>query len=110
MLKHLRQECVILKPDKGSINDNKYDLAMLHFFSDRSQFKVIKEDPTFTRLKTLQNYVNTMFKRNEISEEQKKQPQPMSRQLGRAHGLPKTHKGYANLLSSRPIIGTTSTP
>ena len=50
-----------------------------------------------------------MFKRNEISEEEKKQLRPMAAQLGRAHGIPKTYKCYANLLSIRPIIDTTST-
>ena len=34
----------------------------------------------------------------------------MAGQLGRAHGLPKTHKAYANLPSFRPTIDTTSTP
>ena len=79
-------------------------------FFDRSKFKVIQKDPTLTQLKTGQNNVNTMFKRNEISEEEKKKLRPMAAQLGRAHGLPKTHKAYANLPSFRPIIDTTSTP
>ena len=51
-----------------------------------------------------------MFKGNEISEEEKKQLRPMAAKLGHAHGLPKTHKAYANLPSFRPIIDTTSTP
>ena len=114
VLKQLRQDCVILKPDKGNgvvlINKTEYNLAMKKLFSDRSKFKLIQKDPTLTRLKTVQNYVNTMFKRNEISEEEKKQLRPMAVQLGRAHGLPKTHKAYANLPSFRPIIDTTSTP
>ena len=46
---------------------------MKKLFSDRSKFKVIQKDPTLIRLKTVQNYVNTMFKRNKISEEEKKQ-------------------------------------
>ena len=83
---------------------------MRKLFSDRSKFKVIQKNPTLTRLKTTQNYVNTMFKGNEISEEEKKQLRPMAAKLGHAHGLPKTHKAYANLPSFRPIIDTTSTP
>ena len=83
---------------------------MKKLFFDRSKFKVIQKDPTLTRLKTVQNYVNTMFKRNEIFEEEKKQLRPLAAQLGRAHGLPKTHKAYASLPSFRPIIDTTSTP
>ena len=77
VLKQLRQDCVILKPDKGNgivlINKTEYNLAMKRLFSDRSKYKVIQKDPTFTKLKTVQNYVNTMFKRNKISEEEKKQ-------------------------------------
>ena len=113
-LKQLRQDYVILKPDKGNgivlINKTEYNLEMKKLFFDRSKFKVIQKDPTLTQLKTGQNNVNTMFKRNEISEEEKKQLRPMAAQLGRAHGLPKTHKAYANLPSFRPIIDTTSTP
>ena len=56
----------------------------------------------------MQNYVKTMLKK-EISEEEKKQLQPMAVQLGSAHGLPKTHKVCANLPSFWPIIVTTST-
>ena len=66
VLKQLRQDCVILKPDKGNgvvlINKSEYNLAMKKLFSDRSKFKVIQKDPTLTRLKTVQNYLNTMFK------------------------------------------------
>ena len=92
--------CENLKPDK----------EMKKLFSDLSRFKLIQKDPTLTRLKTVQNYVNTMFKRNEISEEEKKQLWPITAQLGRARGLSKTSKAYANLPSSRPIIDTPSTP
>ena len=64
-------------------------------FSDRSKFKLIQNvESTLTRLKTVQNYVKTMFNRNEIFEEDKKQLRPMVAQLGSAHGLPKTHKVY----------------
>ena len=77
VLKQLRQDCVILKPDKGNgvvlINKTEYNLAMKKLFSDRAKFKLIRKDPTLTQLKTVQNYVNAMFKRNEISEEEKKQ-------------------------------------
>ena len=46
---------------------------MKKLFSDHSKLKLIKEDPTLTWLNTLQNYVNTMFKRKKISEAEKKQ-------------------------------------
>ena len=83
---------------------------MKELFSDRSKFKLLHKGPTLTRLKTVQNYVNTIFTRNKISEEEKKQLRPMAAQLGRAHVLSKTHKAYANLSSFRPIMDTTSTP
>ena len=114
VLKQLKQYRVILKPDKGNrivlINKTEYNVAMRKLFSDCSKFKVIQKDPTLTRLKTTQNYVNTMFKGNEISEEEKKKLRSMAAKLGHAHGLPKMHKAYANLPSFRPIIDTTSTP
>ena len=113
MLKQLQQDCVILKPDKGNsivlITKTDCNLEMKKLFSDHSKFKVTKEDPTLTRLKTVQNYMSTMIKRNEISKEEKKQLRPMVTQLGRAHGPPKL-KAYANLPSFRPIIDTTSSP
>ena len=83
---------------------------MKRLFSDRSKYKVIQKDPTLTKLKTVQNYVNTMFKRNKISEEEKKQLRPIAVQSRLTHGIQKTHKAYANLPSFRPIIDTTSIP
>ena len=46
--------------------------SMKKLFSDRLKFKVIKEDPTLTRKHYIQN-VNTIFKRNKISDAEKKQ-------------------------------------
>ena len=110
VLKQLRQECVILKPDKGNGIVFHHNLVMKKLFSDRSKFKLIQKDPTVTRLKTVHYYVNTLFKRNKTSEEGKKQLRPMAGELGRAHGLPRTYKAYANLPSFPPIIDSTSTP
>ena len=45
---------------------------MKKLFSDRLKFKVMKEAPTLTRLKTVQKYVETIFKRKESSEQEKK--------------------------------------
>ena len=46
---------------------------MKNLLSDRLKIKLMQKDPTLTQLKTMQNYVNTMFKRNKISDEEKKQ-------------------------------------
>ena len=51
--------------------------------------KSFKNNPTLTRLKTVQNHVNNLCKGNEINEAEKKQMRPMSAQLGCAYGLPK---------------------
>ena len=65
MFNQCRQNCVILKPDKGNgivlINKNEYNLVM-KLFCDRSKFKVIKEDLTLTRSRTVQNYEKAMLK------------------------------------------------
>ena len=60
-----------LRPDKvkGVVLIDKVDYhnAMNQLFSDKTQFKIIKNDLTLT-LKTVQNYLNNLCKRNNISE------------------------------------------
>ena len=67
MLKQLRQDCVILKPDKGNyivlINKTEYNLAMKKLFSDRSKFMVIQKDPILTWLKTTKLYEHYVQKK-----------------------------------------------
>ena len=46
---------------------------MKQLFSDKTKFKIIKNDPTSIRLKTVQRYLNNLCKRNEITEAEKKQ-------------------------------------
>ena len=77
-------------------------------FSDGSKFQKVSRDPTLTRLN--RRYLNSLFNKEEISEEEKKSMRPMAAQLGRAHGLPKTHKEFDILPKFRPIIHTTGTP
>ena len=114
IIKQLREKYMILKPDKGNgvvlMNKADYHDAMNQLFSDKKKFKIIKNDPTLTRLKTVQNYLNNLCKRNEITEAEKKQMRPMSTQLGRAHVLSKIHKVFGNIPKFRRIIDTTNTP
>ena len=56
--------------------------------------KKLTKDPTIKRLTTAQNYLNTLFKRDEINESGKKAIRHKSAQIARVHGLPKTHKHY----------------
>ena len=60
------------------MNKVDYHDAMNQLFSDKTKFKTNKNDPTLTRLKTVQNYLNNLCKRNEIIEAEKKQMRPMS--------------------------------
>ena len=96
VIKQLREKYMILKPDKGRgvvlMNKVDYHDAMNQLFSDKMKFKIIKSDPILSSLKTDQNYLNNLCKRNEITEAEKKQMRPMSAKLGRAHALPKTHQ------------------
>ena len=59
---------------------------------DETKFQVLDKDPTLQSLNTVQNYLNTLFNRGEISNNEKKSMHPKFAQIGRAHGLPKTHK------------------
>ena len=59
---------------------------------------------------TNRNYIQTIYKRGEINETEMKEMSPKAAQVGRAHGLPKIHKKYTDLLSFRPLIDTTNTP
>ena len=61
-------------------------------FPNRSKFEVHKKDPILTRLGTVQNYINSSFKRNEISEELETQIWLIAMQLPRAHGLTNARK------------------
>ena len=106
--KQLCEKYMILKLDKGNgvvlMNKADYHDAMNQLFSDKTKFKMIKNNPNLTRLKTVQNYLNNLCKRNEITEAEKKQMRPMSAQLGRAHGLPKIQKVFANIPKFRQLL------
>ena len=92
------------------MNKADYHDAMNQLLSDKTKFKIVKNNPTLTRLKTVQNYLNNLCKRNEITEAEKKQIRPMSAQFGRAHGLPKIHKVFANIPKFCPSIDPTNMP
>ena len=62
------------------------------------------------RLNTVQSYVNKLFNRGEIKEEQKKLMRPKAAQIGIAYGLPKIHKLFQHLPKFRTVIDTINTP
>ena len=94
--KQFREKYMILKPDKYNAVAlmNKLDShnAIKQLFSDKTKFKIIENDPTLTRLRTVQNHSNNLRKRNEITEADRKQMRPISVWIGSSHGLPKIHK------------------
>ena len=81
-------------------------------FADVTKFKLINAnipDICLTQLTTLQNYLRTIHKRNEIDDIIYSEIKPQSSRPARAHGLPKTHKAFDSLPPFRPIIDTTGT-
>ena len=61
VIKELRKDTVILKPDKGNgvvvIDTTDYCEALDKLFSDTTKFKRLDADPTSTSLSTLQSYL-----------------------------------------------------
>ena len=61
VIKNLRKELVILKPDKGNgivlIGTNDYHTTVENLFSDKSKFKEIHDNPTSARLLSIQRYL-----------------------------------------------------
>ena len=49
---------------------------MQRIFDHASKFKKVEKDPTITRLTTAQNYLKTFYKRDEITESEKKAMRP----------------------------------
>ena len=91
-----------------------YYQSIERLFVDRKKFQVLDHDPTLTNFWTICNYIQTIYKRNEINENRNetemKEMKPKSAQVGRARGLPKIHKKYTDLSSFPPKIDTENTP
>ena len=62
-----------------------------------------------TQFSTLQNYVRSLFKRGESTEEQCKKLCPENVRAGRALSLPNIRQTFTKLPKFRPIADTTST-
>ena len=60
-------------------------------------------------MKSLQSYLRTLLKRNEITKDQFDMIRSKNAKPARAYGLPKIHKEFANVSKFRPIIDTTGT-
>ena len=113
IIKNLRKELVILKPDQGDgivlLNANGYYNGIKKLFQDKLKFKQILEDPNPSSLTSVQRYLKKFNKRSELRNDTYDKIQPISAKLARAHGLPKIHKLFKNIPLFRPIIDTTGT-
>ena len=100
MINNLLKDVVILKPDNGNgivlVDINDCRTSVKHLFSDKSKFRIVENDPTFTRLDSLQQYVRKLKTHNEISEEVYKRICPENARLAMVH--PK----YTKILSIFP--------
>ena len=72
ILKTLREKYAILKPDKGNgvvlIKNCEYIDCLSAIFSDATEFRKLEHDPAFAQLNSLQRYLRTINKRNEIDD------------------------------------------
>ena len=111
VIRNLKERFAILKPDKGQgvvlLSKDTYTNTVKRIFKDKTKFKMLNHDPTLTNLKTIQNYLKTLLKQGEITEEELMHPK--FDHIGRAHALPKTHKTFTNVPPFRPIIDTSNT-
>ena len=86
----------ILKPDKGNgvvvLKRSDYVRLLKFIFNNTTKLPRLNEDPTSTRLNTLQNYLFTLQKRDEISESEFKFMHPKAANCTQAYDTPKTHK------------------
>ena len=114
IIKNLRKELVILKPDKGNgvvlLRTIDYYNAIENLFSDPSKFKQIYNDPTPTRLTSLQRYLKQLNKRGELTDGVYNNIHPKNAKIARAHGLPKVHKSFNDIPPFRLMQDMLMTP
>ena len=110
VIRDLKEKVVLLAPDKGNgvvvMDKEDYRNSLEQLFSDRTKFRVLKEDPTNTRLKSLQTFLRSLKKRGEIDETEFKTMFPDNAKIGRAHGTAKVHKDFDRIPPLRPIVDT----
>ena len=89
IIQNSREKVTILKPDisHGTVLVNKGDYmqSIECLFGDKTKFQVLDKGPTLQSLNTVQNYSNTSFNYEEISNDKKKRMRPKFAQIGRAY-------------------------
>ena len=111
LLKSLQKTITVLKPDKGNgivlMDKSDYIHTVENIFGDSNKFKLITDDPTITRMKSLQNYLRKIHNRGELTKDEFSLCRPKNAKPAKAHGLPKIHKSFDRIPKFRPIIDTT---
>ena len=99
------------KTDKGSaivlMNKKDYIHTVGNIFGDSNKFKLKADDPTITRMKSLQNYLRKIHNRGELTKGEFNLCRPKNAKPVKAHGLPKIHKSFDRIPKFMPIIDTT---
>ena len=102
-----------MKSDKGNgialLDIKDYSNSVEHLFKDRKKFQIVDTDTTVTWMKSLQSYLRTLLKRNEITKAEFDMMRPKNARPARAHGLLKIHKGFSNIPKFKPTFDTTGT-
>ena len=100
MIQGLCQNVAILKPEKGNgifcLDNQDYVNSVEQLFKDHTKFKILEKDHRITQMTTLQNYLQNLCNRGEISKAEFNQMRPKNEKPARAHGLPKIHKTFTN--------------
>ena len=69
------------------MNKEDYRNSLEQLFSDRTKLRFLEEDPTNSRLKSLQTFLRTLKKRGGIDEAELKMMFPDNAKIGRAQGI-----------------------
>ena len=110
IIRNLKEKVVIISPDKGTgvviMDFNDYKNSMHQLYADRTKFRIIEDDPTNSRITTLQNYIRKLKNEGQITEAEYKIMYPQNAKIARAHGSGKIHKDFPRIPPLRPIIDT----
>ena len=92
----LKEKVVLLSPDKGNgvviLDIQDYQQSMQHLFADRTKFRVLQEDPTNRRFKSLQEHICKLRERGEISKTDFQMMFPKNAKIDRPTDRPKCTK------------------
>src|SRR5690606_9946505 len=102
---------VITKSDKGRatviMDRADYHQKCVDLLNDKATYKEIKQDPTKSLEKKVNNYVLQLKKKEAITQSTWRYLHATGSQIPRFYGLPKVHK---NSVPLRPIVSFINSP